>query len=215
MKLKVWSILIIISAVSAIYTQYTGAVEWYNYLKAITTILIVLVPILFSKPNQKKYKNLIVFGLVFCLIGDVFLLDNDYFIAGLASFLIGHLIFTYAFLSLKGFQKKYGIFSILLLIGITYFMYLRPYLGEITIPVAIYILVIVLMNWQALGLYALEKNKAFLMISLGAILFLISDSILAYDKFKEPFSFAGILILSTYWAAISMFSYSTLFINTN
>ncbi|MBV1922819.1 MAG: lysoplasmalogenase, partial [Flavobacteriaceae bacterium] len=145
-----------------------------------------------------------------CLIGDVFLLDDAYFIAGLASFLIGHLVFTYAFLSLKGFQKKYGIFGILLFIGLVYFFYLKPSLGEITIPVGIYILVIVLMNWQALSLYSNEKNKAFLMISIGAILFLISDSILAFDKFKEPFSLAGILILSTYWTAISMFAYSVI-----
>jgi len=209
MKLKAWSMLIIISALSAIYSQYSGNLDLYNYLKGLTTILIVLVPILFLKTSS-KYKNLIIFGLLFCLIGDIFLLDDAYFIAGLASFLIGHLIFTYALFNLKGFQKKYGIFSVLLLIGLAYFMYLRPSLGEITIPVGIYILVIVLMNWQALSLYAIEKNKTFFIISIGAILFLISDSILAYDKFKEPFSLAGILILSTYWLAISMFAYSTL-----
>jgi len=201
--------LIIISALSAIYSQYSGNLDLYNYLKGLTTILIVLVPILFLKTSS-KYKNLIIFGLLFCLIGDIFLLDDAYFIAGLASFLIGHLIFTYALFNLKGFQKKYGIFSVLLLIGLAYFMYLRPSLGEITIPVGIYILVIVLMNWQAISLYAIEKNKTFFIISIGAILFLISDSILAYDKFKEPFSLAGILILSTYWLAISMFAYSTL-----
>ena len=208
MKLKAWNVLIIISALSAIYFQYYN-IELYNYTKALTTILIVLVPVLFAK-SASKYKNLILLGLVFCLIGDVFLLDNAYFIAGLASFLVGHLIFTYAFLSLKGFQKKFGIFGILLLIGLAYFFYLKPSLGEITIPVGVYILVIVLMNWQALSLYFSEKNKTHLMISVGAILFLISDSILAFDKFKEPFSFAGILILVTYWIAISMFAYSTL-----
>ncbi|MFT4697568.1 MAG: putative membrane protein YhhN [Flavobacteriaceae bacterium] len=213
MKLKVWSILIIISALSAIVFQYSETLEYYNYAKALTTILIVLVPILFSKTSSKKYKNLIIIGLFFCLIGDVFLLDNAYFIAGLASFLVGHLIFTYAFLSLKRFQKKYGIFAILLFIGLSYFYYLKPSLGEITIPVGVYILVIVLMNWQALSLYALEKNKVHLMICIGAILFLISDSILAFDKFKESFSFAGVLILTTYWTAIYMFAYSTISIN--
>lgn len=213
MKLKIWSSLIIISALSAIFFQYTGTQEYYNYTKALTTILIVLVPILFSKNSSIKYKNLIIIGLLFCLIGDIFLLDNAYFIAGLASFLVGHLIFTYAFLSLNGFQKKYGIFAILLLIGLSYFYYLKSSLGEITVPVGIYILVIVLMNWQALSLYSLERNKAHLMICIGAILFLISDSILAFDKFKQPFSFAGILIITTYWTAICMFAYSTISIN--
>jgi uncharacterized membrane protein YhhN len=165
---------------------------------------------LFAKTASKKYKNLIILGLLCCLIGDVFLLDDTYFIAGLASFLIGHLIFTYAFLTLKGFQKKYGVFLILLTIGISYFYYLKPRLGEITIPVGVYILVIVLMNWQALSLYNVIKNKTRFLISIGAILFLISDAILAFDKFKEPFSIAGILILTTYWAAISMFAYSTI-----
>ncbi len=66
------------------------------------------------------------------------------------------------------------------------------------------------MNWQALSLYTLKKNNTHLMISIGAILFLISDAILAFDKFKEPFSIAGILILSIYWTAISLFAYSTL-----
>lgn len=208
MKLRAWSILIIISALCAIYLQFSN-IELYNYAKALTTVLVVLVPVLFPRKTSKKYRNLIVLGLLFCLVGDVFLLDDAYFIAGLASFLVGHLVFTYAFLSLKGFQKKYGIFSVLLLIGFSYFYYLKPSLGEITIPVGIYILVIVLMNWQALSLYVLEKSKIFLMISIGAILFLISDSILAFDKFKEPFPFAGVLILATYWAAISMFAFST------
>jgi len=210
MKKILWSIIVIIVASFAIYFQHTKQINFYRYSKILTTFLIFLVPVLFFNSGKKKYKTLILIGLLFCLIGDAFLLYNNYFIAGLISFLLAHIIFTYAFILIDGFNKKYGVLALLLLICSSFFIILKASLGDLLIPVAIYMLVIVCMNWQAISLYLKKKNVSYLLLSFGAVLFLISDSILAYDKFKEPFSFAGILILITYWVAIGLFAFSTL-----
>ncbi|WP_084060309.1 lysoplasmalogenase family protein [Cellulophaga tyrosinoxydans] len=58
-----------------------------------------------------------------------------------------------------------------------------------------------------------KKEYGFLLISIGACLFLVSDSILAYAKFIHNFSLSPILVLGTYWTAITLISLSTIYIN--
>src|SRR5690554_7597792 len=68
-----------------------------------------------------------------------------------------------------------------------------------TIPVIVYIVVILIMNWQAIGLLLLDQSLVFMVLVLGSLSFTFSDAVLAYDMFKKPFRMAEILILSSYW----------------
>jgi uncharacterized membrane protein YhhN len=205
--------LIFSSAIAAIYSQLIGS-ELYNYLKPITTILIILLVILFAERKEGHFYKLIFTGLVFCLVGDILLLDDSRFILGLIAFLIAHLIFSYAFYSRNKASDKPRIRFISLLpflfIGGGYYLYLLPNLGSIEIPVAVYISVIVLMSWQAAELYIGHKSRAHLAILSGARFFLISDSVLAFNKFVNGFEYSSVAILLTYWLAITLFAYSTL-----
>ncbi len=208
MKFKLLGISILLSALAAIYCEIIGS-DFYGYLKALTTVLIILLPILFSDKEDKQYRNPIITGLVFCLCGDVILLNPKMFIYGLIAFLIAHLIFCYTFYR----HNKKRLSMILLipfaLIGVTYYWFLLPNLGNIAIPVAVYISVIVLMSWLAADWYFSDKGSKHLAVFIGAVLFLVSDSILAFNKFVTPFDYSGLLILSTYWLAISLFALST------
>lgn len=208
MKFKILITVICFSAALAIYSELMGSGH-FGYLKALTTILIIQLPILFSDKEDKQFRNLIITGLVFCLCGDIILLNPKMFIYGLIAFLIAHLIFCYTF-----YQRNQNRFSFIylipfVLIGATYFWFLLPNLGSIAIPVAVYISVIVLMSWLAAELYRTEKSSRHFAIFIGAILFLVSDSILAFNKFVTPFDYSGLLILSTYWVAIGLFALST------
>lgn len=208
MKLNVLLFTICISVVIAIYLQLTGH-SYFGTLKAITTILIILIPLSLSENIDKPFAKVMIVGLVFCLVGDIVLLEEARFVYGLLAFLIAHLLFCYGFY----FKNKQRIKFISLipyaLIGISYFMFLHSSLGAIAIPVAVYISVIVFMSWLATELYFSSKNKSHLAILIGAILFLISDSTLAFNKFIGEFNYSSIMILGTYWLAITLFAYST------
>ena len=104
---------------------------------------------------------------------------------------------------------------VLLLIGIGLYSWLYPDLGALKYPVAAYVLVILFMAWQGIGIYVVEKTKAFGLIAFGTVLFLFSDSMIAVDRFKAPFEFSGMVILATYWLAIALIANAALLISTS
>ncbi len=180
----------------------------FYLLKPLTTISILAYLIIFKNPSTKKYVTRIGLGLFFCLVGDVFLLFEAYFAYGLASFLIGHMFFLFAFIGLQGLQQASIIITLLVLIAAALFQLISPKLELLFYPVLIYLIVIVLMSWQgwALSLSTQLKNIRFL--GLGVSLFLFSDALIAIDKFYVTFSFAQPIILFSYWAAIYLIAQS-------
>lgn len=180
----------------------------FYLLKPLTTISILAYLIIFKNPSTKKYVSRIGLALFFCLVGDVFLLFEAYFAYGLASFLIGHMFFLFAFIGLQGLQRAPTIITLLVLIAAALFLLISPKLELLFYPVLIYLIVIVLMSWQgwALSLSTQLKNIRFL--GLGVSLFLFSDALIAIDKFYVTFSFVQPIILFSYWAAIYLITQS-------
>lgn len=211
MKKSMYILVISITALLAIIFNHQDKQQLYQYFKPLTTILIIGLALLFNTKNLSKYNLLILMALLFCLVGDIFLLWEDKFVFGLGSFLVGHLFFAGAFIRRFGFNKNIIPLIILGFVAGLYFFYIQPNLGSLRIPVLIYISVIVFMSWQALGRKREANNKkALFLIALGALLFTFSDSIIAYNKFVQSFKLSGAIILSTYWVAITLFAYSTL-----
>jgi len=81
-------------------------------------------------------------------------------------------------------------------------------LDALLISVLFYISIIVLMSWQGI---ALTQSGVPIYKNLGwaVSLFLLSDGLLALNKFYIPFVFSGITILSTYWLAIFLLAETT------
>ena len=208
MKKTPYYILIFLSIAVAIFLEYTNNYALFKLFKPLTTILIIGIPILFGNKNNKVYNRTIIAALIFCLGGDIFLFNPDNFVFGLASFLVGHLIFAYAFISIKGFGKNLLSLSILGLVAGAYLIYLKPNLDDLFIPVLFYITAIVFMNWQAICLYLKEKNNVYLLLAVGATLFTFSDVVIAFNKFITPFELSGVIILSCYWIAILLMANS-------
>jgi uncharacterized membrane protein YhhN len=139
-------------------------------------------------------------GVVFCLAGDIFLmLPHDMFIFGLLAFLLGQACYVIGFNNVAPYLNLWGVFLIIML-GI-YIGWLYPKIadsliqkgrGGLKIPVLIYSFVIslmvysALMTWTRPGWIVASAVSA----SIGAILFYVSDSILAWDRFVEPVSHA-------------------------
>jgi uncharacterized membrane protein YhhN len=175
----------------------------YSITKPIPLIILILLV-----DRKTLYNKLIIVGFVFSLIGDILLMRTvDMFVPGLIAFLTAHLFYIYAFWLWK---KKLQLLSSLpfYLYGLLFFLFLNQALGEMKIPVAFYILVITTMLWRS----ALQYNRQDKMgkwAFWGALLFVLSDSMIALSKFDGPFILSSILIMITYWGGQFMIYWST------
>lgn len=212
MTLIILSIAILISAIIAIFYRQKQNNKMFSVFKPLTTILIIALAVVIHQESASTYSQLMIASLLFALIGDIFLINKKYFLQGLTSFLIAHIGFTIGFTSVFGFSWEWLPLIFLLLVGGVYFNVLRKHLFKMTIPVIVYIVVILIMNWQAIGLLLLDQSLVFMVLVLGSLSFTFSDAVLAYDMFKKPFRMAEILILSSYWMAIYIFTLAGWFI---
>ena len=149
--------------------------------------------------------------MIFSWIGDVILLFADiaeiYFILGLVSFLIAHI--TYCVLFNKQIigeiqinKVLFGIGSLVIAFYLTaMILVLMPNLGDLKIPVIVYAAVISTMLLFAFNGYLIWKKPGAIYIFLGAITFVISDSILAFNKFHAPIEKSSFFIMLTYLVA--------------
>jgi uncharacterized membrane protein YhhN len=142
-------------------------------------------------------------SLLFSSLGDMFLaLDaGELFVFGLGSFLTAHLLYVALFvrswpkpLTASAGQKL--LVALLILYGAAMFVWLRPGLGGRAAPVAVYLIAITAMCVAA-TLAGLRTRW----IVAGALLFILSDSLIAIGKFKTPVEYGDYLVWSTYYAA--------------
>lgn len=169
--------------------------------------LMVLLWLTVSKvPN----KSLLLTGLFFSWLGDILLLFENrhtlFFILGLISFLTTHIFYIIYFLKIRPKQtslfKKYRFLPALVaMYGITLTWQLFPHLGNLKIPVVVYAAVICCMLLCSMHIYNRVNNNAAICYITGALAFVISDSLLAINKFYTAFPYSGLLIMLTYCAA--------------
>jgi len=134
--------------------------------------------------------------------GDVFLmLPGDRFAAGLACFLLVHLCYIAAFWSCASPSFTIWWAAPFLVHAIIMSRALLPHLGKMKWPVLMYELVIVTMAWRAAARWAALKETTALLAVVGAVLFLISDSALAINRFISKYRGAQALILGSYFCA--------------
>ena len=213
MEILFLTLAVLISAIFAIAYKQKQNKRMYAIFKPLTTVLIIVIALIIHDKTASIYSQLMIVALLFSLIGDVFLLNKKYFLHGLLAFLIAHVCFTLAFTSPFGFQWKGITLVPLVLIAGVYYNYLRKELKKYSIPVFVYMTVLVIMNWQAINLYISSGEIHFLALAIGSIVFSFSDSVLAFNKFKKPFKSAEILILSSYWISIWIFTIVGFYVN--
>ncbi len=169
-------------------------------LKPLTTILIILVAVLNLSGGKTALGIGILFGLIFSLLGDVLLMfEEKYFLHGLVAFLITHIFYAFAFYS--GSKTFYlSLIPILLFSGFIYLL-IQSGLGKYKIPVIVYMFIASVMVWTAVNRFFTFTDTSSLFIVCGAILFILSDGMLAINKFAKEIRFAEIFILGSYYAA--------------
>ena len=194
----------VLVAVLAIRAHYLDDRQrWQVYAFKPLATLLILALALFLPPARPDYQWAIAAGLLLSTAGDVFLmLPRDRFVAGLASFLLAHLCYLRAF----SIEVPFGAG---LLLWLPFFAAggmvvalvwpgLKPALRG---PVVVYVIVIAAMAGQATGRWYVSGSMVALAAAVGAGLFVVSDAVLAIDRFRWPFRAARAVTLATYWAA--------------
>jgi uncharacterized membrane protein YhhN len=140
--------------------------------------------------------------LLFSLAGDIFLmLPGDHFIAGWGAFLLAHLAYIAAFVTDGGPFWSPWLLLAGLVYGVVFLRYLWPYLGRLKAPVVIYMVIILIMVWQAAGRIEQGAGLSAWLAFTGAILFVASDSLLTVNRFAKPFASARLIYMSAYYLA--------------
>ncbi|RDI56201.1 lysoplasmalogenase [Flavobacterium glaciei] len=178
------------------------------YLKPFLLPFLILAVYVHEKFNTQR---ILLTALILSWIGDIILMfaDNEelYFIAGLIAFLLSHISYIILFSKqLKIYLKKSKIIFWIGVTAIAFYLIvmmliLLPSLGDLKIPVFLYALTISIMLLFALKGFLNWQKPASIYILIGAIVFVASDSLLAFDKFYAPLQYSSILIMATYLIA--------------
>lgn len=174
--------------------------------KPVSTLLVIAVASLsFLEPTRNlTYTVGVVVGLVLSLGGDVALMFQENrraFTVGLALFLLAHVAYTVVF-ALLGRFSRWDLLSAALLLaaGVGFYGLIRPNLGRMKGPVIAYILVISVMVNRAVSALVspVFGSGQALMVAIGAVLFYISDVILAANRFWRPWRYQRISLAFYY-----------------
>lgn len=208
MKKSFWLILFLaVLAANLADRQFNnGQLEYY-----FKPLFIAVLAVYFISQTNKivtSLKKWILLALFFSWAGDVLLMfepkDKIFFLLGLSSFLLAHIFYIVFFHFVRVREKIKGNPWLLLVVVIYYAMLinlLSPYLADMKIPVLVYGIVISFMFMLAMHMLFIKNKTPGKWMMFGALLFVISDSVLAINKFYQSFEAAGVIIMLTYGLA--------------
>jgi uncharacterized membrane protein YhhN len=195
-------IAILVMGVTSIVLEAIAPLWAYGIAKGLTTVLVLLLAS--SNKQISRLGARVLTALFFCLLGDIALIWDNAFLLGLGFFLIAHLLFIRAFRA--RFKMKFHWIAIIIAatLAITTLYFIWPKVsGNLQIAILSYVLVIGIMSSLSMSIALNRRSKIRLQLGLGGLLFMISDALLGVNAFVNPIPFASILILTTYWGAIT------------
>jgi len=207
MKPVIYLIPVLIVSVSFLIAwELSGNRRNIFFIKPISTILVILAALLsFQEATlHTTYSIGVITGLVFSLGGDVALMfqeDKKAFRLGLVLFLLAHIVYTAIFTIIGQFSGLSAICALVMLLsGLGIYRLIQSKLGNMKVPVIAYIVIISLMVIQSVSVFANPDISDFhgTMMVIGAILFYISDVILAANRFWRPWKYNRISLTFYY-----------------
>ena len=193
----------------AIVSKYKSPNKLYRLFKLLPILLLIFWIAVLGDYQTNLYTRAILAGLCFSILGDFLLLFPSQFKSGLFSFLTGHVWYMVGFLSDDWSIPILPIIIIIILvIGMVSQLY--PSAEKLKIPVLVYIAVIAGMGITAFGRFEALQSTPAIIGAIGATLFMVSDGVLGWNKFKSPFYVAEGIILFTYYSGQYLIAYSTM-----
>lgn len=196
-------LLVVVSIASSAIYFFTLSLQPYPGSIALKGLSVSTLALLIFRSVSSRDGLILGVSLLFSSIGDVLLeISGDkMFLFGLVSFLIAHLLYIVLFARnfprpLKTRPAQKLLIVALPIYSIVMTAWLWPGLGDLSGPVIFYICAI-----TAMVVAAALAGFASRLILVGALLFFISDSLIAINKFKFPIKYGDYLVWSTYYAA--------------
>lgn len=183
------------------------SVYWPGFVaKALIIPVLMILFFVNINPFTGRLHIFMIAGLLFSWAGDVVLelsKNNDsLFIVGLVCFLLAHIMYLIVFFLTPGknsiLNNRFYLLIPVLIYGVILVSCLYADLAGMRLPVILYTIVILSMLAGALNRIEKVKKVSFYLVLAGAILFVISDSVIAFNKFVHQFDSSGIVIMSTY-----------------
>lgn len=209
LRSDVTGLAVVILATGAILgAELGGPWLWLHYLCKPLAMVMIITTLNVPGLRVGRYRTAVLVGMLSSLAGDVLLmLPQDLFVPGLLAFLLAHLCYIVAFIpggTIAG--RLVGTLGYAVFAGINLALLLPRVPADMRVPVLAYVLVLVVMAAAAAArAWSLRRDPALAasarMAALGALLFVASDSVLAWDRFSDGVSVAVLPILSTYFAA--------------
>lgn len=207
-RISVTEVLLVEAAALATASAALG-IDWLHHIckpLALSIAIVFVARRAMKAGGMTRFDGLLLAGLVASLAGDVLLMGSAaLFVPGLVCFLLAHLAYIALFRIGVGMFPRRGVLAATLLIGAG--MYAFLWQGglppALRIPVGIYVVVIACMAAQAIGRAAVlrEADPSAVWVAVGACFFMLSDALLATNRFVMPLPLAQLWVLATYYAA--------------
>ena len=199
---------VIVGALLAIYGKIFGLTTLHWVAKPLTTLVLVIA-IWYNGDQSRWYTRAIVTGMALSLLGDIALLSNDLFIAGLLLFALAHIAYLVGLSHRVRFAAHILPFVLAAIFAALVLQGLWPKLpAAVQWPVIAYVLLISAMAAQAWVCYLERGDRLARYAAIGATLFLVSDALLAIDRFVVALPLAAVWILVPYWMAQTLIAIS-------
>ena len=173
------------------------------YVATKPLLMVALLAYFWGASTEMHGRKWVLWALVFSWFGDVFLMADWGFMPGLGAFLVAHLCFIRAYWVLgaeNGTAKPVDVVKFIV-VGAGLMWVLFPSLGSMLIPVLVYAIVLLSMAVVAHKRRGATSPLSFSLVAAGAVLFVMSDGLIAVNKFAYIVPFERLLVMGTYMAA--------------
>lgn len=179
---------------------YLAGLYWgLGALRVAAKPIPVLCLAIWTATQGGAYAAAIAAGLFASLVGDVLLELPGRFLGGLGAFLVAHLCYTAAF-CVATRELLLARATPFAAYGVLTFALLQPGLGTLALPVAVYAIAISAMMWRAAACLGRAERRAAAALALGgAVSFALSDTLIAFDRFRSPIAGVRYPIILLYW----------------
>lgn len=200
-RLSMLEVLVVEAGALAMATLASGHPGLHQFFKPLAMVLAIAFVLRRGIPDG-RFAALLVAGLALSLVGDVFLMLPDRFLPGLVSFLLAHLCYIAVFRRGVPWFPNRWVLAGTLAVAAAMMLVLWPRLQPVLqIWVGAYAVAIALMAAQAIGRALVLRDRAALGVAVGAAFFVVSDALLAIDRFAAPIPLAPLWVLGTYYVA--------------
>lgn len=196
---KFWLVLFWLSAFGEI-TAVVLDIAWLHISSKPVLLLALFGYFFVASKGFPQWRILVLISLGFSWAGDIFLMVDGFFIPGLIAFLVAHLFYVLVYVKTGANFKRVRMWPLLLLVtyGSALLLFLFGHLGDLAVPVVVYALVLLAMACFAFQRKGHTSAYSYGLVTIGAMLFVLSDSLLAINQFARPIPLASLSVMATY-----------------